>query len=375
MKGVGFERMHKVLGRGLLTSGEPVHLRHRRMMQPPFPHHQLDEYARVMQEIVHAHLEGWSVGEKVSANEEMMRLTFQIVARLLFSADIDRYAEGVQHHMGVAINRIERSMLPGLDRFDQAPLPYFRKFKESSEYLADVAENIISTRVASGTHGTDLLGLLLDARDDENQALSHDDVRDETLTFILSGHETTANVMTWALAYLRDREDLWQVVAEEAATYLPPGQPPALRQVLQAPMTKAIFAEALCLAPPVWVSPRRALEEVDVAGITIPQGAHVIISQYASHRNPEFFPDPEEFRPERWLDDLEAQLPRGAYFPFLAGTRKCLGDQFALLEAHIILMEMARSTRPHPISSSLPRPEPRATFRPKGGVPSVIVGV
>jgi len=375
VKGVGFERMHKVLGRGLLTNEEPVHLRHRRMMQPPFHHHQLDEYARVMQEIVHAHLERWEVGEEVSANEEMMRLTFQIVARLLFSTDIDQYAEGVQHHMGVAIDRIERTMLPGLDRFDSAPLPYFRKFKESSEYLADVAEDIISTRVASGTHGTDLLGLLLDARDDEDQALSHDDVRDETLTLILSGHETTANVMTWALAYLRDREDLWQMVAEEATTYMPQGQPPALRQVLQAPMTKAIFAEALRLAPPVWVSPRRALEDVEVAGTSVPKGAHVIISQYASHRNPEFFPDPDEFRPERWLDDLESRLPRGAYFPFLAGTRKCLGDQFALLEAHIILMEMARSTRPQPVSASLPTPEPRATFRPKGGVPSVIVGV
>jgi cytochrome P450 len=374
VKGVGFERMHKVLGRGLLTNEEPVHLRHRRMMQPPFHHQQLDEYARVMQEIVHSHLEGWSVGEKVSANEEMMRLTFQIVARLLFSTDIDQYAEGVQHHMGVAIDRIERTMLPGLDRFDKTPLPYFRKFKESSEYLADVAEDIISTRVASGTHGTDLLGLLLDARDDEDQALSHDDVRDETLTLILSGHETTANVMTWALAYLRDREDLWQMVAEEAASYMPLGQPPALRQVLQAPMTKAIFAEALRLAPPVWVSPRRALEDVEVAGTSVPKGAHVIISQYASHRNPEFFPDPHEFRPERWLDDLESRLPRGAYFPFLAGTRKCLGDQFALLEAHIILMEMARSKRPHPVSPSLPTPEPRATFRPKGGVPSVIVG-
>jgi cytochrome P450 len=373
VKGVGFERMHKVLGRGLLTNEEPVHLRHRRMMQPPFHHHQLDEYARVMQVIVRAHLEGWEVGQEVSANEEMMRLTFQIVAQLLFSTDIDQYAEGVQHHMGLAIDRIERTMLPGLDRFDDSPLPYFRKFKESSDYLADVAEDIIRTRVASGTHGTDLLGLLLDAKDDENQALSHDDVRDETLTLILSGHETTANVMTWALAYLRDRDDLWAVVAEEADTFMPRDQPPALRQVLQAPMTKGIFAEALRLAPPVWVSPRRAVEDVEVDGIPIPKGAHVIISQYASHRNTEFFPHPEEFQPERWVDDLESRLPRGAYFPFLAGTRKCLGDQFALLEAHIILMEMARSKRPHPISATLPRPEPRATFRPKGGVPSLIV--
>lgn len=373
IKGVGFERMHKVLGRGLLTNEEPVHLRHRRMMQPPFHHQQLDEYARVMQEIVRFHLSSWEEGHVVSANEEMMRLTFHIVARLLFSTDIDQYAEGVQHHMGIAIDRIERTMLPGLDRFDDTPLPYFQAFKDSSEYLANVAEDIINTRVASGSHGTDLLGLLLDARDDENQALSHDDVRDETLTLILSGHETTANVMTWAMAFLRDRDDLWEMVRGEASEYLPEGQPPSLRRVLQAPTTRAIFAEALRLAPPVWVSPRKALEEVEIDGITIPRGAHVIISQYASHRNAEFFPEPESFKPERWADDLEARLPRGAYFPFLAGTRKCLGDQFALLEAHIILMEMARSVRPRPISPSLPFPEPRATYRPKGGVPSVIV--
>lgn len=221
VKGVGFERAHKSLGKGLLTSEESVHLRHRRMMQPPFQHRQLDEYARVMCEIVHAHIEAWKVNQEVSANEKMMRVTLQIVAQLLFSAGIHRYAEGVQHHMGVAIDRIERTMLPGLDRFDKSPLPYFGKFKESSEYLADAAEDILSTRVARGTHGTDLPGLLLDARDDANQALSHDDVRDETLTLILSDHETTANVMTSALAYLRDRDDLWDLVKQEAATYTP----------------------------------------------------------------------------------------------------------------------------------------------------------
>jgi len=373
IKGVGFERMHKVLGRGLLTNEEPVHLRHRRMMQPPFHHQQLDLYAHTMQTIVQEHLERWSAGETVSANEEMMRLTFQIVARLLFSTDIDRYAEGVQHHMGIAIDRIERTMLPGLDRFDTSPLPYFAQFRESADYLAGVAEDIIASRVATGDHGTDLLGLLLDARDDENQPLSHDDVRDETLTLILSGHETTANVMTWAVAYLRDREDLWEAVRAEADVYMPSGQIPSLRAVLSAPITGAIFSEALRLAPPVWVSPRRALEDIEVAGVRIPQGAHVIVSQYVSHRNPQYFESPDEFRPERWSGEFEKNLPRGAYFPFGAGTRKCLGDQFALLEAHIILMEMARGKRLRPTSTTLPAPEPRATYRPRGGVPSVVV--
>jgi cytochrome P450 len=327
-----------------------------------------------MRDITKDHLAGWKLGEEISANEEMMRLTFQIVARLLFSTDIDKYAEGVQHHMGVAIDRIERTMLPGLDRFDESQIPYFKKFKESAEYLADVAEDIISERVASGSHGSDLLGLLLDARDDENQALSHDDVRDETLTLILSGHETTANVMTWALSYLRDREDLWEKLRQEAVQYLPDGEPPEIRQVLSAPTAKAVFQEALRLAPPVWVSPRRAIDDIEVAGVAIPKGAHVLVSQYASHRSAKFFPEPAKFAPERWANDFEDSLPRGAYFPFLAGTRKCLGDQFALLEAHIILLEMARTKRPKPKAKELPKAEPRATFRPKGGVPSVVVG-
>ena len=374
VKGVGFERMHKVLGRGLLTNEEPVHLRHRRMMQPPFHHSALDEYARIMRDIVQAHLATWEEGQQISANEEMMRLTFQIVARLLFSTDIDKYAAGVQHHMGVAIDRIERTMLPGFDRFDHSSIPYFRKFRESADYLAGVAEDIIAERVLSGTHGSDLLGLLLDARDDENQALSHDDVRDETLTLILSGHETTANVMTWALAYLRDRDDLWEQLAREAESFLPVSGTPELRQVLSAPVTKGIFAEALRLAPPVWVSPRRALDDVDVDGIAIPRGAHVLVSQYASHRNAEYFPQPDDFLPERWEGDFESTLPRGAYFPFLAGARKCLGDQFALLEAHIILMEMARTKRPKPLRAEIPKVEPRATFRPQGLVTSTVVG-
>lgn len=378
IKGVGFERMAKVLGTGLLTNEEPIHLRHRRMMQPPFHHGQLDDYAATMQRITREHTNRWMPGQEVSANEELMRLTFQIVAQLLFGTEIDRYAEGVQHHMGVAIDRIERTMLPGMNLFDASPVPYFAAFKKSADYLATVADDIIARRVADLEAGTvpqnDLLGLLLAARDaDDGSAMSHAEVRDETLTLILSGHETTANALTWAMCYLRDRDDLWQALRAEAAEYLPEGSPPDLRRVLSAPTARAIVSESLRLAPPVWVAPRRAIEDVTVNGVDVPRGAHVLVSQFVSHRNPRFFPEPDAFRPERWANGWEATLPRGAYFPFGAGTRKCLGDQFALLEAHIILMEFARSSRPRPVASTLPRAEPRATYRPHGGVPSTIV--
>ncbi len=378
VKGVGFERMAKVLGTGLLTSEEPIHLRHRRIMQPPFHHHQLAEYAATMQRITRDHLAGWRPGDAVRTGDELMRLTFQIVAQLLFGTDIDQYAAGVQHHMGVAIDRIERTMLPGLDRFDRSRLPYFARFKESSDYLAIVADDIIARRVAAAeageSLGDDLLGLLLAARDaDDGTALSHDEVRDETLTLILSGHETTANVLTWAVCYLRDRDDLWAALAADAAEHLPEGQAPDLRRVLAAPTANAVLNETLRLAPPVWVAPRRALEEVEIAGVTVPRGAHVLVSQYASHRSERFFEHPDAFRPERWAGDVESTLPRGAYFPFGAGTRKCLGDQFALLEGHIILMELARGRRPRPRSPELPKAEPRATYRPAGGVPAIII--
>ena len=372
IKGVGFDRMRKVLGTGLLTNEEPIHLRHRRMMQPPFHHEQLDRFAASMQEVVVDHIRRWPVGERISANEAMMHLTFQIVAQLLFSTDIDRYADGVRRHMGVAIDRIERTMLPGLERFDDLPLPYFRAFARSADHLAAVADDIIASRLRSGDRGTDLLGLLLAARDDEDRPMSEDEVRDETLTLILSGHETTANVLTWALAYLRDRDDLWSALAAEAERALPPGERPTLRRVMEAPVAGAVLAEALRLAPPVWVAPRRALRDVVVGGIPIPEGAHVLVSQFATHRSPVHFADPDAFRPERWMDGLEDRLPRGAYFPFGAGTRKCLGDQFALLEGRIALLEMARSSRLVPIRSGIPRARPRATYRPAGPVTSFV---
>ncbi|WP_309620265.1 cytochrome P450 [Salinibacterium sp.] len=372
VKGVGFDRMRKVLGTGLLTNEEPIHLRHRRMMQPPFHHAKLGGYATMMHRITREHLAGWDEGDTVEANREMMRLTFQIVAQLLFGTDIDRYADGVQHHMGLAIDRIERTMLPGLKAFDGSPIPYFKKFRMSSDYLADVADEIIANRASSGELGDDLLGLLLAARDEDESALSHDEVRDETLTLILSGHETTANVMTWALCYLRDRDDLWDALAAEADMHLPESGEIDLRGIMSAPTATAVMAESLRLAPPVWVAPRRAIDDVEVAGVAVPKGAHVIVSQYASHRNARFFPDPDSFRPERWADGFEASLPRGAYFPFGAGTRKCLGDQFALLESHIILMELARTARPIPVGLGLPKAEPRATYRPGGGVPAVV---
>jgi cytochrome P450 len=380
VKGVGFARMRKVLGEGLLTNEQPIHLRHRRMMQPPFRRDRLDGYAATMACAVAGELATWRDGARVPVGPRMMALTLEIVARTLFGTDARVHAERIAHSMEIAIDRIERTMLPGLDRFDRLPLPWFRAFPRAAEDLAEVAEQLIVDRRLGRhgrDHGDDLLGLLLALRDTDGGALTDDEVRDEVLTLILSGHETTANVLTWALSYLATAPAVRDALEAEAdaQAWLREARPPTVAEVMDAEVAGLVLAETLRLAPPVWVAPRLALEDVEVAGVAVPAGAHVLVSQYVTHRDPRWFPDPERFDPWRWQRQPEADLPRGAYAPFGGGNRRCLGEHFALVEARLILLAIAREVRLEPLDLRRPLPsaQPRATFRPRGAVPMRVV--
>lgn len=368
IKGVGFERMRKVLGTGLLTNEEPIHLRHRRLMQSPFHISKISSYADTMMSLTQKHIAHWKFGDEISLGPELMSLTFDIVADILFGSDISGETERVQRSMHIAIDRIERTMLPGLDRFDNWPIPYFSKFKQASDDLHSVATRIVGNRIAAGIKRDDLLGILLEAQTPEGERLSPEEISDETLTLILSGHETTANVLTWAFAYLSKNPEHWSALAEEASRVLEHhGEEDFAHHLFAAPVVSAVLNETLRLCPPVWVAPRRALENVEIGGVEIPKGAHVLMSQYVTHRDPRYFPEPDLFLPSRWFGDFEKSLPRGAYFPFGAGTRKCLGDQFALLEGRIIILEIARRMRLE-LCAGFPIAQPRATYRPKGPV-------
>jgi len=369
IKGVGFERMRKVLGTGLLTNEEPIHMRHRRLMQSPFHISKISSYAQTMLGLTRKHIEPWRDGEVVAIGPQMMSLTFDIVADILFGSDISEDTERVQRAMHIAIDRIERTMLPGLDRFDYAPIPYFRKFEKAANELHDVSSRIVDQRIRLNIKRDDLLGILIDATTPDGERLSAREISDETLTLILSGHETTANVLTWTFSYLSENPQYWAALAAEAEEVLTnvSAEDFALR-LFSAPLTSAIFNEVLRLCPPVWVAPRRAIEDVTLGGVAIPKGAHVLVSQFVTQRDPRYFEEPDRFKPERWRGDFEKTLPRGAYFPFGAGSRKCLGDQFAILESRIIILEIARQMQLTTLRE-FPEAEPRATYRPKGSVP------
>jgi cytochrome P450 len=363
VKGVGFLRMRKVLGEGLLTNEEPIHLQHRRMMQPPFHHGNLDTYVALMHKIIDQHTSNWQ--DSIELADEMMALTLEIVAQCLFGMESNHYTKRIAHSMGIAIDRIERTMLPGLERFDGSKIPYFTKFRQSSDDLVAIADEIIENRIHAKDERTDdLLGILLSMQG----SISLPHIRDEVLTLILSGHETTANVLTWAFSYLSENSK-WQEKLEAEAREWDLTKAPTYQELeAKTPVASAILWEALRLAPPVWVAPRIAVDDVEIDGTLIPKGAHVLVSQYVTQRDPRHFKDPEAFDPGRWLDpEFEKSLPKGAYFPFGAGSRKCLGEFFALAESRLILLFAASRFR---MSNTFPKAQPRATYRPKGGVPT-----
>ena len=366
VKGVGFARMRKVLGEGLLTNEEPIHLAHRRMMQPPFHHGNLDAYVAIMHNLITEHTEAWKEKSTVDIAPEMMELTLEIVSRCLFGLDSHEYTQIIAESMEVAIDRIERTMLPGLERFDKSAIKYFKEFEVASDKLVDTAEAIINKRLQSGENkDDDLLGIMLQMRDQ----ISIEHIRDEVLTLILSGHETTANVMSWAFSYLSKNPEVRKELEAEAdrAAWITEKRIPTYQELeASSPITSAIFEETMRLAPPVWIAPRIATEDCVIDGISIPKGAHVLVSQYVTHRSADHFDNPLTWNPSRWLNtNLEKSLPRGAYFPFGAGTRKCLGEYFAIAEARLILMMVAKNFR---LDGDFPKAQPRATYRPKGRV-------
>ena len=366
VKGVGFARMRKVLGEGLLTNEEPIHLAHRRMMQPPFHHGNLDSYVALMHQLIGEHISNWKDNDEIELAPQMMALTLEIVSRCLFGLDSAQYTDSIAKSMAVAIDRIERTMLPGLERFDNSAIKYFKSFEQASDQLVEIAEAIIQKRIESGEKkDDDLLGILLQMQGQ----ISKEHIRDEVLTLILSGHETTANVMSWAFSYLAKNPLIRSELEKEAdqAAWIDQSRSPSYQELEDtSPIATAILQESMRLAPPVWVAPRIAITDCVIDGVNIPKGAHVLVSQYVTHRDPKYFPNPQQWQPKRWLDpNFEKSLPKGAYFPFGGGSRKCLGEYFAIAEARLILLMVAKRFR---LDGKFPKAQPRATYRPKGKV-------
>lgn len=366
-------RLEPLLGMGLLTSRGELHARQRRLMQPVFRKSRIDAYAPCMVDYAARAAERWKPGGQIDLTDEMMKLTMAVVSKTLFDHDVERDSDRVSGNLSTLMSFFARWMSPFLQFSLKLPLPSTFTFRRALRGLDEVVYRMIEQRRRHPTGGEDLLSLLMQAKDDEtNVQMTEKQLRDELLTLFLAGHETTANALGWTIYLLAQHPDADAKLHAEVRSAL------AGRARLEAadgermPYARKVMMEGMRLYPPAWFVGRTALDNVPLGGYTVPRGTTVLTSQYVVHRDGRFFEEPQRFRPERWTEEFQEKLPRGAYFPFSAGDRHCIGEGFAWLEALLILATLVERWRFELVPGQDIRPRPSITLRPSAGIRMVV---
>jgi cytochrome P450 len=361
------ERARVLLGDGLLTSEGALHLRQRRLVQPAFHRDRLVAYAGEMVACAAQCRDRWTPGAPVDMSVEMARLTLAIVARTLFSANVDSEADEIGKALSEVLKMFELILLPYSDWIEKLPIPPIRRFHRARALLDSIVYRLIAERRAGGNRDTgDLLSMLLAAQDEDGGFMTDRQIRDEALTLFVAGHETTAVALTWAWYLLSQNSqaeshfhaELEQVLDGRLPTF---GDLPRLRY------TESVFAETLRLYPPAWGIGRRALANFEIAGYTIPAGSIVAMSPWVVHRDPRWFPEPLKFSPERWLVE-DTTRPKFSYFPFGGGARVCIGERFALAEGVLLLATLGQRWRFRLESGQRVETRPLITLRTRYGM-------
>ena len=366
-KGRGLERAKLLLGEGLLTSEGEHHLRQRRLVQPAFHRQRVAAYGDTMTEYAARAAGRWRDGETLDVHAAMTALTLAIVGKTLFGADVEGEAPEIGEALTAAVEAFPLANMPFSEILEKLPIPAALRFRRARRRLdATIYRMIAERRAAPGDRG-DLLSMLLLATDTEGDGggMSDLQLRDEAMTLFLAGHETTANALTWALHLLaRHAGAASRALAEVDAL----GGDPRADDLPRLPWIRAVFAEAMRLYPPAWIIGRRAKAAFEVGGFHVPARTIVLTSQFLVHRDPRWWPEAAAFRPERWLDAAAAaERPKFAWFPFGAGTRVCIGEQFAWMEGILVLATVLRRWRFEP-SGGEPALDALITLRPKGGL-------
>ena len=365
-----------LMGNGLVTADGGLHLRQRRLMQPQFHHGRIAGYAETMTDFALRHSERWQDGGRLDFAEEMSQLTLRIVVKTLFGLDPPDTARRIGAAFGVSNDYITaRSNQPEPLRnlLHRLPMPLTRRFKHGLDYLDETVYGLIEQRRESGLDGDDLLSLLLNVRDEEatnpdDAVMTDQQVRDEVITLFGAGHETTAVALTWTWYLLATHPDVQSRFHAELDHVLG-GRTPTPEDLPQLAFTERILTESMRLYPPIWSSGRMTFEPITLGGWEIPAGAGLSAPQLITQRDPRWYDDPLEFRPDRWTPEFRENLPRFAYYPFGGGPRLCIGEGFAWMEAMLVLATLGqrwsmRHDPDHPVELL-----PLISLRPKGGMP------
>jgi cytochrome P450 len=371
IKDKGTRLLSGFLGQGLVTSEGELWRRQRRLAQPAFQLDQIQKYGAVMVDYALRLLADWRPGQTRNIHADMNRLTMEIAAQTLLGASVAGQADRVGQAMTAIMEYFGgwASLLPWLGWL---PTPTNRRYRRACRELDAVMYDTIARRRAEGeTPGDDLLSRLLAARDDDGSRMTDAQLRDELVTLFLAGHETTALALSFCFYLLAQHPEAEARLLAELDEVLK-GPTPTAQVVPRLRYTEWVVRESMRLYPPVPSIGREALQDCEVAGYHVPRGTQLALVQWVVHRDERWFDDPEAFRPERWDNDLARRLPRGAYFPFGDGPRICIGKEFAMLEAILVLATVAQRHRLALAPGFRLELLPSVTLRPRHGVAMVV---
>ena len=370
-KGRGLEQAKMLLGEGLLTSEDDFHLRQRRLAQPAFHRVRIAAYGETMATYAARRSSSWKNGATLDISREMAAYTLAVVGKTLFDADIEGEAQDIGEALAAAILAFNFTALPFGAALLKLPIPAARRFRRGRARLDETIYRMIAERRKAGDDRGDLLSMLLLAHDAEGDGTGMSDVqlRDEAMTLLLAGHETTANALTWTFYLLSQYPEIEARLHAEVDAL---GDAPlGAKDVSRLPYTRAVLAESFRLFPPAWIVGRRVLNEYKLGDYTIAPRTIVLMSQWIVHHDARWWEDTTAFQPERWLAGGSAMSPvrpKFSYFPFGAGTRVCIGEQFAWMEGILAIATIARRWRFRLVDGHPVVPRPIITLRSRHGM-------
>ena len=363
------------IGNGLLISEGDFWRRQRRLAQPAFHRQRIAGFAKIMTDSTEAMLEAWQPlaqrGEPLNISTQMMRLTLRIVGFALFSTDLSQDTDTVGRSLAIAREHLIRRTWQPIRLPISIPTRRNRNYRQAIRAADTVIYGILAERRRQRIDATatdDLLTMLMDARDEETgEAMSDKQLRDEAMTIMVAGHETTALALSWTWYLLSQHTEVERKLHAELAAILD-GRAPTLEDIPKLKYTVMVIEEAMRLYPPAWVIGRTAINDDFVSGYRIEAKSEIILLPYVTHRHPDFWENAEDFDPERFSPERSEGRLRYAYFPFGGGPRQCIGNNFAMMEAILVLAMVAQKYRLRLVPNQTVEPEPSVTLHARHGI-------
>jgi cytochrome P450 len=371
IKHFGARAFKPVLGNGLVTSEGTFWHRQRKLVQPAFLNARVRSYVPIMVELTNQMLSSWTSGKRVQIDFEFEALTSKIALKTLFDLDDHGDRERFDGVLKLAFDLMNARLRRIIKLPLWVPTPANLRLQRAVAELDQTVQGFIAAGRSRQQHGNDLLSRLLLARYEDGKPMNDRQLRDEAMTLYLAGHETTALTLAWSWYLLSQHRNVEETLVSECKRVLK-GATPTAQHLQRLPYTAAVIAESMRLFPPVYVIGREATTELELGGYRVKPGYTVLMSQWVNHRDPKYFPDPEDFRPERWQDGLAKRLPKFAYYPFGGGQRICVGSTFALIEATIVLAAVGQHYRFTVDPDAVIDVKPQITLLPANGIPAIL---